>query len=614
MMSEIKCPLSTAYILDTPAVETGVTVSQYLGVLRDAPPHLMESEGHKPVTWVNTFERWLGFRKLPPSGPLPMSEALLAAMRRSMDEGEFLTIRRRVYGGTYGTGIVNGLRRLHNSLYPHQTEIIRELVDFRHYDRLRRFLSLSEPTQMALKWYEISGTKASGDGLQTVATRKNAISEALTVLDRLNLPGLEQVTEEHVVTYLGTPDETDREYRRRARSLHNLSSLTRSCHSQGMLPQNPFSGVGNRTFSRHATKDFVLPEGLQRLQDLDTLERSNREQVRDRLICLLFADLAVRSRELESIDLVQVRRSGSSFEFLLFPDEQKMGKPHAVLPLFYDQTHELLEQYLTAREAQESRTESLFVNTRGARLRSWSYVDAVKRECERLEINCYFKKDKLPTPHVLRRTFGMCNIDPLGLRLGIHDIAFRLRDSMEVVEEHYVRDNPLLTGRKAEQYRRRSAQGVSVAEARRHVEALQGFGISTATLDVLRDEIGDVEARSLAPEATDTTPAYWVDKDAALSDLRSAWCALPSRRVFHEFMKANSLTKRSGPKGKSVYDGNWCERMVKEYIPLSQVLPSTCRPSSRQIKKTLKLAGDVVKIGRFVVIRKEDVHLFLKDR
>ena len=243
-------------------------------------------------------------------------------------------------------------------------------------------------------------------------------------------------------------------------------------------------------------------------------------------------------------------------------------------------------------------------------MREQSIVDAVARECNRLDIKCHLRPERTPTPHDFRRTFGMCNIEPLGLELGIYCVAERLRDSVQVAEAHYVRENPLIASQKAAQFRKKSSGEITPDDATKIAMSLNSFGISSELVAALNVEIKAIQERSAAA----SPPIRWIDGDEAWEQLCRAWHVMPSKRVLHKFLNQNGHSTRKGNKGRTAYDAAEIERMAKDYVPLLEVHGDFSKLNSRQIARLIAPLNSPLKVGRFVALRKEDVYRVISNQ
>lgn len=614
MKGNIPVSLALADVIDTPAV-SGVSIAEYIAVLRNAVP----PNAPKTLTSINAFERWLETRSQH-QHISSISESVFADWANDLKTGKCLSISEKTYSSSFAQQATNETMRIHNHLVGKNPVVVRRLVNLRSYPRLLRFKKLTVTTQKAMVWYEREGRKASHRGckgtnsnsvheIQTEATRSNAISEAFLVLDVLKVNGLELISATDIEQYLGDYNPSSESFRRRCGSLRALKSLFRSCCDQGLLPINPLCSVPSNTFPQYSKKDFIVPADLMKIRDLSTVDFSNSNQVIGRMVTLCYADFAVRQNELSSLNLSQTVLTMDSAGIYLGTDNQKMhGKMGIELHPYYPETVQMLKAYLKTRKG-ESGTSPLFLNARGERASGETLAKMVKAECSRLGICCYYQKQRHPSPHDLRRTFGLCNISPIGC-LDIFTIARRLRDSVAVAERHYVHNNPLLESMKAAEFRKQNRIDSSITSIWQGVELLRGAMVPEHLLQPIIHH-ADMH-RSENAMVVDFQPSgHWVNEDYAIESLSTAWSVMPSLRTLRACLRAKGLAVSNGLRGCLRYDAEWVATVAKNYVPLSQIVePLRLKP--RQVYRLAAGIPSVIRIGQFILVRKTDSSDFVQ--
>jgi integrase len=575
MKGEIKYPLSMAAQVRQGAVAPGVSAAQYLAILRDSVDGSPGHQKYKTSTSLYTFERWLSARDRLDQPDFDISEELLLSIRNEMKTGGFRQRNGRWYGKATISNLQSSVIRLHNRAFGTDPRIRRELINLVTYRRYRYFNDLSETTRAALVWFELKATHASrGRGnartLLTVTARNAGIDEAFALLRRFGIRGLEDITEERIAEFIGIPDANDPGYRTRVRELTFLRPVFRACCEQGLLSSNPLSDTPNDTFDSFATRDFLPPGELNRLLDLESLDKRDWRQLRDRLLCLLYVDTAMRLNELAGLELDQVRKcEDGTYEVWLWPENQKMGgKPSAMLPILYPQTQELLEAYLE-RIRPKFDCGGLIVNDLGQRASGTVCGKAVCREGTRLGLKSYYRHAP-PTPHDLRRTFGTCNARPLGFNMGVEELAQRMRDGIEVVYKHYIVSNPLITRSRAQEYRKRFAAPIdpSLDDVDNSIAILGQAGISAEVLSLVRSQL---QAKRQEPEIADVDenpePATWIAEDAAFAIIEREWGTVPRPRSIRKFARQQGMARPGDHRGHLVYDEGAVLKLAGEHRP-----------------------------------------------
>ena len=618
MKTRIPVSLSLADTISMPAVSAGLSVEDYLAILNK---EASKSNKPKAIASINSFSRWIhSDERIKDKAELIINEKLFADWMVDLKSGIFQSIKEKTYSAPFTQQAPNEVMRIHNILTEHNPLFIRKLVDLRSYPRLVRFNRLTATTRKAMAWYEREGRITPRkpkegrlkrqDRLQTEQTRRNAISQAFTVMEVFDVNGLELIEDKAVKKYLGIYDSSSVTFRRKCRSLASLNSLVGSCCNNGYLPHNFLTSVPNDSFDEYAVKEFIVPSNLKKLQDLSTVDFNNMKQVVERTVCLCFADLAVRDTELSLLDLKEGRQSLGSYGMSLAPEKQKMhGKDKCDLNLFYDSTARILKYYLETRKGDGDNT-PLFLNERGGRASGAILRKMVKSECSRLGVYRYHDSKKHPRPHDLRRTFGMCNIKPFGLKLEIHDIAERLRDGYEVTRKHYLHKNPLLSAMKAEKYREQSQTESSPDVALQGIELLRKAKVPEHLISSISHHIEKTRPNE------NNTPEYlpsgnWVAEEFAIEQFQQAWRILPFLRSFRKYLRQNKIATPSGARGSLQYDAKWVAQMIKEYIPLEQIVePLSLRP--RQLYRLADSIPDCLNIGHFNLVPKNQTHILIE--
>lgn len=605
MKTTILCSLAGAGEIATRAVAENVSMQEYLEILTQAVPLMADNTQAKAITSIGAFSRWIHEKK---DEQALICEALLAEWLDDMQQGRHTHLGGRKYAPYYAKQGPNYLWRLHNLMLGRDKRILRPLVDLRSYPRFALFNTFSETTRKAILWYEKNGTRPGGRQLQTAQTRTGAINEIFALLAILDARGIEDLTEDIIKEHLGEAEDSSPEYRRNYRRLCMVKSLTRSCHDNGLLPADPLAHLPNKLFTAYAVRHFITPEGMSHLRDLSSLDMNDLHAVRNRLICLLFADLAIRKSELASLSLAQVNPCDDSWEFVLGPENQKMqGKDRITMYPYYPETVRLLNVYVPARRVRGSMG-PLFLDSHGEPASSESLYKVVVAECAANKIFRYGTADSPPSPHDLRRSFAMCNVAPLGLNLHVMEVARRLRDSVDVVQKHYYERNPLIEKLKAREYVSRQSSGSINAEVERQaIAAMKSVGCSPATIDEFRSRVDlcrqkeQTESKQADSSRSVRPSGIWISEEDAVEKLKTAWRDIPVVRTLRDYLSERNLTSRRGEHGRLAYDAAWVDTMIKEYTTLRVAIDGE---SVTRREKDSILAGvdGTLRIGRLVLI------------
>ena len=346
-------------------------------------------------------------------------------------------------------------------------------------------------------------------------------------------------------------------------------------------------------FSKRATRS--PNRGRRTGQVMTAATRASAVQRTLRLLDLL--DLALRRGELAGIRRDEVRplpRGG--FQVTVQPGVQKMsGKPRALLHTLYPQTEHLLRHYLATTPASGANG-SLITDRRGGEAGGRAIAAAVRREAARLGLRCYHS-DRLPSPHDLRRTFASVNVAPLGLQMDHHTLAQRMRASAEVVERHYIQQNPLLTTLRSDVYRQRLRVVETDPEDPREPPAP---GMDSGDGNPPITSAPDLEPTTAAPTNPDPIEAARGSEEEGIAVLRTSWRTLPASRALREYLGSHGASRRRGVKGRLQVNLDHLRDLSARYVPLSDYIsPNKMRSAAvRQILATER----PVKIGRLWLV------------
>lgn len=573
----ISHPLSEAKILKDPLIKPDITWEQYLNILRvEAIKH-----HHQFKLAVDQLTKWIQ-EDYNLSTPATINEEYLEKLREGLKQGKKLGLRDKPLAKSTVRKTFTDIRLLHNWVQAadkKHEKLLRPLVDSRLVNRFTFFNSLTEQTQKAIITFEQSATKPPYDKqLMTGQTRKGAIEDAQLILRRLAINGLEQITPEHITALTANPDANNLEYRRISRSLHNAACLFRFCVRKGLLPNNPLNNVDNSSFANYATRDFLPPDQLEILLDIQGLkggapvDLNNELSVRDRLTALLLVDLALRRSELASLswDNIQYNREGDGCLIQLASENQKMATKAAIaLPILYPPTQKLLERYAQMRDIKigQNNNTPLIIDKKQQPASSKTIACIVKQLAAKLGLRTYHQV--VPSCHDLRRTFATCNAKPLGLELDLQELSERLRAGINVINQHYILQNPLLQESKAKKHREKLKPKDTdevIMELLQKIETIapNDIGFLESYKKVVTNRLtARREAHAIGHVAE------WIPEIEAILILRKVWNHVPRIRCLRQYFTARHAIKRVGKHGPAHFDAVIVRNLADEYEPIS---------------------------------------------
>jgi len=405
-------------------------------------------------------------------------------------------------------------------------------------------------------------------------------------------------------------------YRRISRSLHNAACLFRFCVRKCLLPNNPLAHVDNSSFANYATRDFLPPDQLEILLDIQGLkggapvDLNNELSVRDRLTALLLVDLALRRSELASLswDNVQHNREGDGCLIQLAPENQKMATKAAIaLPILYPPTQKLLERYAQMRDIKigQHNNTPLIIDKKQLPASSKTIACIIKQLATKLGLRTYHQA--VPSCHDLRRTFATCNAKPLGLELDLQEISERLRAGINVINQHYILQNPLLQESKAKKHREKLKSKDTdevIMELLQTIETMApkdiGFLESYKTV-VTNRQTSRREAHAIGHVAE------WIPEIEAISILRKVWNHVPRVRCLRQYFTSRHALKRIGKHGLAYYDAVIVSNLADKYEPISDHV-GVLSKEMRQIV----LLFEPMAIGHVKLIKRNKIGEFFK--
>ncbi|MBN1670259.1 MAG: site-specific integrase [Kiritimatiellae bacterium] len=354
-------------------------------------------------------------------------------------------------------GFAAFIRRLINQ-FP-SSILQRPLVDQRTLARLERIETLSKPTRDAFDQFLRDGRRAKkskhsddvvlSQKLLSPIHREKVVYIARRFLDVVGKTDILSMTGADVQTFIDSYSE--RGLRQTAINLlADLRCLMVNLQARGLIKNNPVEEFTEKHVN--VADDFVDQEEIDKLFDFGTLDRDSFVDVRDRLLCLLCYDYALRIGETALLNEKDVRSSPDYVEIALRSEVQKgMGKAEDILLNCFPKTKALMERYLELREdlnADTADIDALILSFDGQRLHKDGCRKAIQRCCAELGMVTSKGSSRIRS-HCLRHSFGTLNIEPLGISLSLSELQDRLRHrDSSLTKRVYVQQNPLLKRRK----------------------------------------------------------------------------------------------------------------------------------------------------------------------
>ncbi len=386
---------------------------------------------------------------------------------------------RKPYTSEEASDVVDCVRRLFNEDLYGRGLIQRKLLRRKAYLKYKRFFSLSETTQQILIQYEKDGRCVvmakkyfeDSEGRErfkykvtlkpkslTPYDRKHRIENVLTILSQLNKTGIEQIETPDIERLIDI-------YRKKNRKetaidyLVVLSSVIGNALDKCLLKKNPFDNVTLEKCQRRTRKDFILPDEIAKLLDLQSLDWDDPKEVRAQLMTILLYDTGLRASALFMLKLEDVAElPDGTFRLIVRGGYLKGTKGDRDFYMLFHQTIRLLRHWIhVSRQKLKPETNHLFVSLNGEPLTRSGIGDIVFDCCRRCGART--SKNALPTPHVFRHTLPTLNTAPFGKCVASRLMQQRLGHAdFETFEKVYVHDNPLA---EMKEYKKLYAKGMA---------------------------------------------------------------------------------------------------------------------------------------------------------
>lgn len=482
MEIEIKNKYSNADVYAQPVCEP-IPRDTFLEHMQDGVKKIFSSKTktHLAVnlSYVHILDTYLDKYKI--NLVLPNEQFFDEMWDRMIQDGR---LNGRVYSLHTRKKVARATRKIVNEYFYTKGITKRKILLEVERQRYERFLSLTELSQRAIKWFEENGkvvkaipvyvnNNGNGNGsdfnsedmlIKTIhritdrrllpVTNYGKIQLAMLFLRVVGKNGFEYAIDKDVKKFEEYCDE--RKLKKKQDYLADVATFFINIHANGFIKNNPFANISLRKNGESVRKDFISMEGIDKFRDLSTVDYKDKTDVRDRLMALLAYDLAMRINEFLALKVSDFRKDDDGeWHVLLRSEIQKGHKDEDIMYFFFDETKELLETYLKIRDKFSPKTDYFFVSRNGEHVCHPHCRKRFKELCSKLSIKTFYGNS--PSPHCLRHSFATLNIEPLGLSLPLYEIMQRLRHTrFEVAKRHYIHNNPYLQKQKHKVYRKRT--------------------------------------------------------------------------------------------------------------------------------------------------------------
>ncbi len=431
--------------------------------------------------------------------------------KQAFNEGslsEFLDLlKRRKYSASIREKYVGAIRFIANG-YLTQLGIVKTpWMAVHSYRRQARINNLADSTRRAIQWFRANGVRIKSapiyiqengvvrKSVELVVTnqplkirvKETRLSRMVKFLQNVGRSDIREVTVEDCRGYLekyqklGQKETVDKDFSELLPVFENLKA-------GGFIRHNPFIHFQIERQKSKAVIDFISQENMNKILDLSNLDWKDPIKVRNRMICVLLYDLALRKSELQQLRVSDIRIEEDEHVLITIRSEiQKgQGKDEVQFFLFFQESRKILSYYLRkVRPVFKPRAPNFLIGQRGLPLSDSQITDAIERVCKEFEVLTF--AGKVPSPHILRHTFATLNIAPIGIALSLNDIVDRLRHvGYETAKKHYVHDNYYLKRKKLEVIQPRDHHLLGRASVQDVCSWLQSIGMNDRVIGEVR--------------------------------------------------------------------------------------------------------------------------------
>lgn len=622
-------PFSQARILKTPVVGKVFTPKAFISLLREGVSFLYpagSSAFNEAIVSVGILERYLKSYRISSITP---DERFLMKLKDKLNSG--LGPRKGVglYKPTLRKRVIIALRTTFNGYLFPRGFIKRKVLGEKAYLKYIRVLRLTDKSQNAVFCFESSARRirsekvavGSGDDIRlaqlytvtqinlTPKVSSAIIRRALNLVESSGKRGFEFITKNDLDRYKSSYEKAGKG-KTADKTLSELLCFFVNLKEADFIKRNPFAGFKVQRVKSAVNTEFIPKENINKLRDISSVRSKKGCAVRNRLMCLILYDLAVRLGEavmLECGDIV--REPDRSIRIVLRSSIQKgSNKDQVILYLFFEETKQLLNQYLDrVRPKFSPKCDRLFLTNNGNPISGSHFYHIVKRECKKLHIKTFLGHS--PTCHSFRHTFATLNIAPLGLNLPLEEIVDRLRHvGYDTARRHYIHNNPYLRKIKHAQYEKKAEH----EKKRSPYDQLDQIPLQTLKdwmgkkLRLSDEWIKEFEKhysqRDLIDEEEKDVVSY-IDEGAALEKVS---CLSVSKRLFRKHCMENGKCKREGRKDWE-YDNEYISELAKDWVTVSDLRGALHRSKSRFYEDIRNNKWTTMKIGRIILVRKRDL-------
>lgn len=465
MKLEIRNKYSDASVFDRPICKDPFTQEKIISLLNEAafylyPPNKVKGSFGRLITQISLLQEFLKFSKYTTVYP---DESLLEEFRTCLQNGS-LRKEHSPYSPCTINSTLDAIRRCLNEYFYLNHLIERMLLKRTVFLKYKRFWGLTEITRKLIVAFEGDGRRVSTkkkyyedskgheySKLQieqkseklSPCNRSASITKAMTILSSLGKGGFEDLTSDDLRKFMHLYETKNRSDTAQG-YLTALFSIIANGIAFGILKHNPFDAFPLVRRKRRVRQDFIMPNCINRLLNLESLDWNDSDSVMERCVTIFIYDTGLRASTIAELALENIKELPDGRYQIMVPGVILKGnKTDKTLYVLFQETIPLLKYWLhVTRPKLNPKTNRLFISKQGSTLTRAGVHDIVCNCCK--ELGICTEKGKVPTPHTLRHTLATLNIEPFGKSLSPRMVQQRLiHMDLETLENHYIHNNPL---------------------------------------------------------------------------------------------------------------------------------------------------------------------------
>lgn len=466
MEYEIINPYSKASILEIPTTRKPFSPTELENLFSKVEKYFRamnkkDAEHNRQAHSISMFSRFLIFCGIE---EVLFSEALLEKFRSFLKKD-----CKKENGSHYQHSSINsavdGIRIVLNEYFYSKGIIQRRLLTQKAFDKYSRFYSLSQTTRKLIVAYEKdgrcfltkknyfedpkSGKEIFGYRIEAKPRRlsenykKTSIERALTFLKVIDKNSIEEITKEDLESYHADCLK-QRKTEVSSDCFKNLFSIIANGIMAGILKKNPFDNLLLDRKKHKARKDFIMPDQIAKILDLNGLDWNNFAEVRNRLVTVLIYDTGLRASSFSRLENDDVKElPDGRYQIEVKGIYLKGEKSDKTFNLLFQSSISLLRYWINViRPKFNQECSRLVFSLKGKPLTRSGIHRIVHNCCKKSEVKTV--QGRIPFPHTLRHTLATLNIEPFGKALPPRLMQQRLvHMDLETLERNYIHNNPL---------------------------------------------------------------------------------------------------------------------------------------------------------------------------